>query len=117
MGQERFKALAPIFFRRSIAALLVYDVTDRESFLALETWVQQIKDNTDENIVVMLVGNKVDKPDKAISYDMGAEYAREKGFGFMEVSAKEDINIKSAFSQLVQNIFNVKTRDDQGASA
>ena len=40
LGQERFKALAPIFFRRSIAALLVYDVTNKESFLALETWNQ-----------------------------------------------------------------------------
>ena len=105
LGQERFKALAPIFFRRSIAALLVYDVCDRDSFLALETWCQQLKDNTEENIVVILVGNKVDKPDKVISYDMGAEYAREKGFGFMEVSAKEDINIKSAFSTLTTNIF------------
>lgn len=75
----------------------MYDVCDRDSFLALEGWVQQIKDNSDENIVVILVGNKVDKPDKVISYEMGAEYAREKGFGFMEVSAKQDINIKSAF--------------------
>lgn len=107
LGQERFKALAPIFFRRSIAALLVYDVCDRDSFLALESWHQQIKDNAEENIVVILVGNKVDKPDKVISSDMGAEYAREKGFGFMEVSAKEDINIKSAFSTLVSNIFQV----------
>ena len=56
------------------------------------------------------MGNKVDKPDKVISYDMGAEYAREKGFGFMEVSAKEDINIKSAFSTLTTNIFSVLVR-------
>lgn len=111
LGQERFKALAPIFFRRSIAALLVYDVTNKDSFLALETWNQQIKDNADENIVVMLIGNKVDKPDKVISSEMGSEYAREKGWGFLEVSAKEDINVKSSFSTLVQNIFQVKARE------
>ena len=111
LGQERFKALAPIFFRRSIAALLAYDVTDKDSFLALDGWYKQIKDNADENIVVMLIGNKVDKPDKVISYDMGAEFAREKGMGFMEVSAKEDINVKTAFSTLVENIFKQKTRD------
>ena len=105
LGQERFKAIAPIFFRRSIAALLVYDVTDKDSFLALEGWSQQIKDNAEENTVVILVGNKVDKPDKVISYEMGAEYAREKGYGFIEVSAKEDINVKSAFTQLTSNIF------------
>ena len=54
----------------------MYDVCDRESFLSLESWSQQIKDNSDENIVVILVGNKVDKPDKVISYDMGSEFAR-----------------------------------------
>ena len=59
----------------------------------------------------MLVGNKVDMPDKVIQYDTAQEYAREKGWGFMEVSAKEDINIKSAFTTLVQNIFQVKARD------
>ena len=47
----------------------------------------------------------MDKPDKVISSEMGSEYAREKGWGFLEVSAKEDINVKSAFSTLVQNIF------------
>ena len=59
----------------------------------------------------MLIGNKVDKPDKVISSEMGSEYAREKGWGFLEVSAKEDINVKSSFSTLVQNIFQVKARE------
>ena len=49
----------------------------------------------------------MDLPNKEISYDMGAEFAREKGWGFIEVSAKEDINVKSAFSTLVSNIFQV----------
>ena len=111
LGQERFKALAPVFFRRSIAAFLVYDVTDRDSFLALESWHEQIKNNSEEDIVVMLVGNKVDKPDKVIQHEMGQEYAREKGWGFIEVSAKEDINIKTAFTTLVSNIFQIKARD------
>ena len=53
----------------------------------------------------MLIGNKVDMPEKVISYEMGQEYAREKKWGFMEVSAKEDINVKAAFTTLVQNIF------------
>ena len=97
LGQERFKSLAPIFFRRSIAALLVYDVTDRDSFLSLQGWAKQIKDNAEEGIVVILVGNKVDLPNKEITYETGAEYARENGWGFIEVSAKEDINVKSAF--------------------
>ena len=63
--------------------------------------------------MVILIGNKVDKPDKVISNEMGAELARNKGWGFMEVSAKEDINIKSAFQTLVTNIFQVKVQGSQ----
>ena len=55
LGQEKFKSIAPIFFRKSAAALLVYDVTDKDSFLALPTWKEQIKNNSQENIVVICV--------------------------------------------------------------
>lgn len=67
-------------------------------------------DNSEESIVVMLVGNKVDKPDKQVTSEVGAEFARENGWGFMEVSAKTDLNIKSAFSTLVNNIYAVATQ-------
>ena len=60
LGQEKFKSVAPIFFKKSSAALLVYDVTSRESFLALDSWRKQIEDESPENIVVLLCGNKVD---------------------------------------------------------
>mmetsp|Transcript_5989 Transcript_5989/g.8107 ORF Transcript_5989/g.8107 Transcript_5989/m.8107 type:complete len:206 (+) Transcript_5989:98-715(+) len=113
LGQERFKAIAPIFYRRSIGALLVYDCTDKDSFLACESWYTQIKNNSAEDTIVMLVGNKVDKPDKVISSEMGAEYARQKGWGFMEVSAKEDINIQAAFSNLARAIYQMKVSAEE----
>ena len=56
----------------------------------------------------MLVGNKMDKPGKVITSEMGAELARQKGWGFIEVSAKEDINIQAAFSQLARTIYDMK---------
>ena len=105
LGQEKFKALSPIFFRKSVAALLVYDVTDKDSFLALRGWHEQILNNTAENIVVILIGNKVDLPNKVITNEMGANYARENGWLFMEVSAKQDINIKSAFLTLASHVY------------
>ena len=108
LGQEKFKAIAPIFYKRSIGALLVYDCTDRESFLACESWYEQVKNNSTEDTIVLLLGNKVDKPGKVISSEMGAEYARQKGFGFMEVSAKEDINIAAAFNTLAKTIYQTK---------
>lgn len=109
LGQEKFKFLSPIFFRRSVGALLVYDVTSRESFLALEGWRKQIDNTATGTIVVMLIGNKVDLPGKVITSEMGAEYARSNGMGFMEVSAKSDLNIDAAFRSLIQNIYQSTT--------
>ena len=109
LGQEKFKSIAPIFFRKSAAALLVYDVTDKDSFLALPTWKEQIKNNSQENIVVILVGNKVDLPNKVITNEMGSNFAKENGWLFMEVSAKADINIKSAFLSLTSSVYTAIT--------
>ena len=64
MGQEKFKSLAPVFFRKSVGAFLVYDVTNKESFLGLEGWRSQLANTAESKIVVMLIGNKVDLPDK-----------------------------------------------------
>ena len=104
LGQEKFKTLAPVFFRRSAAAFLVYDVTDKQTFLALDSWHKQIEESTDKNILIMLLGNKVDLPNKEVTYDMGAEYAKSKGWGFLEVSAKQDTNIRNAFTNLVSGL-------------
>lgn len=119
--------MAPIFFRRSVGAFLVYDVTNMDSFLALKSWQEQISNNADGKIVVMLLGNKCDLPNKVVTFQMGQEFARENGFGFMEVSAKSDIGIKAAFTSLVTNIYQTKAQtpilpgttpvaDDRGVS-
>ena len=71
LGQEKFKSLAPVFFRKSVGAFLVYDVTNKESFLALESWKEQLNNTNDTKIVVMLVGNKVDLPNKQVTSEDG----------------------------------------------
>lgn len=63
--------MAPIFFRRSVGAFLVYDVTNMDSFLALKSWQEQISNNADGKIVVMLLGNKCDLPNKVVTFQMG----------------------------------------------
>ena len=105
LGQEKFKHLAPIFFRKSVGAFLVYDVTNRDSFLALDGWKEQLNNSTESKIVVMLIGNKVDMSDqKVITTDMGQDYARQNGWGFAEVSAKTNVGIDAAFKSLITNI-------------
>ena len=106
LGQEKFKHLAPIFFRKSVGAFLVYDVTNRDSFLALDGWKEQLNNSTESKIVVMLIGNKVDMSDqKVITTDMGQDYARQNGWGFAEVSAKTNVGIDAAFKSLITNIY------------
>ena len=105
LGQEKFKSLAPIFFRKSVGCFLVYDVTNKDSFLAIDSWKNELTKCADSKIVVILIGNKVDLPNKVITSEMGSEYARTNGWGFLEVSAKTDLNIKAAFRSLVSNIY------------
>ena len=72
----------------------MYDVTSMESFKAIDKWHQQILKNTDNTVIVMLIGNKKDKIKREVPYSMAAKFARENNFGFMEVSAKSGSGVK-----------------------
>ena len=90
----------------------MYDCTVEETFYALESWHEEISKGVDSKIAIMVLGNKVDKPDKKISSEQGREWAASKGFGFAEVSAKTGLGISGAFDGLVSTIyaqFNVKS--------
>ena len=98
-------SLAPLFFRRSVGAFLVYDVTSMESFKAIDKWYQQILKNTDTKVIVMLLGNKKDKENREVPYNTAAKYAMEHNFGLMEVSAKLGHGVKEAFNRMVAEIY------------
>ena len=72
LGQEKFMSLAPLFFRRSVGAFLVYDVTSMESFKAIDKWYEQILKNADTKVIVMLIGNKKDKENREVPYNTAA---------------------------------------------
>ncbi len=95
-------ALAPLFFRKAIGVFLVYDCTDRSSFEALDTWFQQISNNIDSRVIIMLLGNKSDLPERQVPYNEAMEYARARNFGYLEVSAKSGLNIRNSFNCLVR---------------
>lgn len=105
LGQEKYKALAPLFFRKAVGALLVYDCTSRESFEALDGWLAQLSSNSDTRVVVMLLGNKCDLPGREVPYNVAMEYARARNIGFVEVSAKTGMNVRNAFNCLTREIF------------
>ena len=59
-GQERFKAITSAHYRKSLGALLVYDITNEKSFMNVEKWISEVKEHAEPEIVLMLVGNKID---------------------------------------------------------
>mmetsp|Transcript_34611 Transcript_34611/g.84722 ORF Transcript_34611/g.84722 Transcript_34611/m.84722 type:complete len:211 (-) Transcript_34611:169-801(-) len=110
-GQERYKAITSAHYRRAVGALLVYDVTKKATFQNCTKWLDELRQNAEPDIVIMLVGNKVDQVDKdpanrAVQTDEAAEYAKEKKLLFSEASAVTSYNVKHIFESLLQEIFN-----------
>jgi len=100
-GQERFRSLIPSYIRDSSVAVVVYDITNRASFLNTSKWIEDVRAERGSDVVIMLVGNKTDKSDeRQVSVDEGEEHAKKENVLFIETSAKAGYNIKSLFRKL-----------------
>lgn len=110
-GQERYKSLAYSFFRNAHGLILVYDVSNRESFEDLKSWINNIQSNlmnNEVNIVKMIVGNKIDL-DRAVMKEEGEKFAQENNYFYYESSAKDNINVEESFRLIVNKIADSKT--------
>lgn len=88
-GQENYRGMAPMYFNGSHAALCVFSVTDRESFDSIDDWVESIHQRTDDQLIIFLIGNKIDLSDKReVSEEEGKAKAKAYGAFYHEVSAK-----------------------------
>ncbi|KAM0822178.1 hypothetical protein ACQ4PT_071666 [Festuca glaucescens] len=99
-GQEAFRSITRSYYRSAVAALLVYDITRRGTFSHLASWLAEVRELADgnNNVTIMLVGNKTDLAHKrAVSTEEGEQFARENGLSFMETSAKTRHNVDPAF--------------------
>ena len=95
------------YFRGATAIIWVYDITRKESYRVLETWLDIVKNNVDENMTLVLVGNKCDlDKDRKIEYEEGQKLAEEYGMLFYETSAKDDINIGKLFNDVASILKN-----------
>ncbi len=109
-GQERFKNIIASYYRGAHGILLLYDVTDRDSFKNLSNWLIEIEKNASKNILRVLIGNKCDLEDKrVISYNQGKEFADTYGLKFIETSAKKNLNVSEAFETLGRELMNSGT--------
>ncbi|CAK9818385.1 Ras-related protein Rab-3 [Anthophora quadrimaculata] len=104
-GQERYRTITTAYYRGAMGFILMYDITNEESFNSVQDWVTQIKIFSCDNAQVILVGNKCDMDEeRVISTERGKELADQLGVQFFETSAKENINIKTVFEQLLDII-------------
>lgn len=99
-GQERYRALAPMYYRNADAAVLVYDLTDSESFGALQSWYQELQKNV-PSCIIMLAGNKLDlERDRTVAKESASDFASEHECPLIEVSSKTGENIDTLFNKL-----------------
>jgi Ras-related protein Rab-6A len=100
-GQERFRSLIPSYIRDSSVAVIVYDVTNRASFLSVNRWLEEVKNERGEDVILVLVGNKTDQTERRqVSTEEGEAKAKEYGIMFMETSAKAGFNVKALFRKI-----------------
>jgi small GTP-binding protein len=104
-GQERYHSLAPMYYRGAQAAIVVYDVTNPDTFARAKTWVKELQRQASPNIVIALAGNKADLASKrAIEHDDAAQYAEDNALLFMETSAKTAMNVNEIFLAIAKKL-------------
>ena len=100
-GQERFKNIIASYYRGAHGILLIYDVTDKDSFKNLSNWIIEIEKNSSKQVLKVLIGNKTDLEDKrVVTYNQGKEFADTYGLKYIETSAKKNLNVNEAFETL-----------------
>lgn len=115
-GQERYRAITSAYYRGTLGALIVYDIT-RKSTLgnSITHWLTQLKESSGDDIEIILVGNKVDlEEERAISTLCGSEAANSNNLQFVETSARDGTNVTKAFEDLIRCIYKKKTLSESG---
>ncbi|KAB2056494.1 Ras-related RABA3 -like protein [Gossypium arboreum] len=107
-GQERYRAVTSAYYRGALGAMLVYDITKRQSFDHVARWVEELRAHADNSIVIMLIGNKADLVDlRAVPTEDAVEFAEDQGLFFAETSALSGDNVDKAFFKLLDEIYGV----------
>ena len=102
-GQERFRCLVPSYLRDSAAAIVAYDITRTETFQEASNWIDIVRKERGDDVIIMLVGNKTDRQDeRQVSWEDGEQMSKESSSMFIEVSAKSGYNVNLLFKRLAQ---------------
>jgi len=110
-GQEKFNAITTAYYRQARAAIVMYDVTRSNTFMNIRKWLKMIEDNGRSDIVVAIVGNKNDSPDKEVDQKRANLLRDEYGCYSFQSSAKGDDNVYSVFDTLARDVIKKMPRD------
>ena len=103
-GQERFKSIVPMYYKGSKGIVIVFDITNSESFDGARKWVDELK-NHNNTAILVLIGNKVDlQEDRKVSYETAKLYSVQNNLLYFEASAKLNHNINEAFMSIIEKI-------------
>ena len=114
-GQERFRTITKNYYRGANAVVIVYDVTDKQSFEMVSSWVNEINSQVEEGSITALVANKVDMNNlRVVSEGEGKQLAQSYGFPYFEASAKSGEGVEEVFDFLVSKVYTyVQDEDSQ----
>jgi len=104
-GQERFRSLAPMYYRGASAALLVFDITNQDTFQRTQDWVTELRANVMDDILLTVVGNKTDlNKQRAVPREKGREFAEAINATYIETSAKDGEGIIQLFTEICRKV-------------
>ncbi|KAG2211786.1 hypothetical protein INT46_007970 [Mucor plumbeus] len=114
-GQERFRSLIPSYIRDSSVCVVVYDITNRNSFLNTSKWIDDVRAERGIDVIIVLVGNKTDLNDKRqVTVDEGEKKAKEYNIMFIETSAKAGYNVKALFRKIGHALPGMESQSEDG---
>uniref|UniRef100_A0A8C4H4P4 small monomeric GTPase n=1 Tax=Dicentrarchus labrax TaxID=13489 RepID=A0A8C4H4P4_DICLA len=111
-GQERFRSVTHAYYRDAHALLLLYDVTNKSSFDNIQAWLTEIHEYAQQDVVLMLLGNKADAThERVVKREDGERLAKEFGVPFMETSARSGLNVELAFTAVAKELKHRSMKD------
>ena len=113
-GQERFRTIISSYYKGAQGILLVFDLTEKESFESLNNWLIEIEKNANKNVIKILIGNKNDLEEKrVISFSQAKDFADSNGLKYVETSAKLNNNVTEAFSEIGKELMDASSKDKE----
>ena len=104
-GQENFRSIARAYYKNSVCACIVYDITNRNSFNSIQSWIDDCVKQSPKSILFILIGNKNDlNESREVQYEEGVEFAKKRNMIFLETSAKTGNNISTIFDKSIRQI-------------